>query len=323
MWSKTRRALCLASFGAAAALTSLPGMAAYPDQPIKIVIGAAPGGGVDMMARLLASALASRLQAVVTVDNRPGAGGILGADVVAKAKPDGYTLLLVNSGLMVQPLVHAKLPYDTMKDLVGVTGISRGQALLVASPTLNVTSGKEFLEVMRASPGKYNWPSLEAYTEMTTILFNKRQGIDAVKVPYRGTAQMLPDISSGVTHYALGSIPAMRPYVESGKLRAIAVASPTRNENLPGVPTFKEAGLADMEIWNRYGLFVPQGTPRAIQERLHKAVADAIKDPEFLKALKLQTLEPWETSIEQFQQEMVDEFALFKRIGAEAGIKPE
>jgi tripartite-type tricarboxylate transporter receptor subunit TctC len=323
MWFKTRRTISLVFLGAAAALTSMPGMAAWPDQPIKIVIGSAPAGGVDIMARMVGNALATRLQAVVTVDNRPGAGGIIGADAVAKSKPDGYTLLIVNSGLMVQPVVHARLPYDTMKDLVGVTGIARGQAVLVASPTLNVKSGKEFLDLMRASPGKYNWPSLEAYTEVTTVMFNKRQGIDAVKVPYRAAAQMMPDISAGVTHYALGSIPAARPYIESGKLLAIAVASPKRNEDLPSVPTFREAGLADMEIWNRYGLFVPRGTPRPIQERLQQAIADMLRDPEILKSLKRQTLEPWETTIEQFQQDMADEFVLFKRIGAEAGIKPE
>lgn len=323
MWSTTSRALCLALLGASAALASLPALAAYPEQPIKIVIGGAPGGGVDNMARRIGNALATRLQVVVTVDNKPGAGGIIGADFVAKSKPDGYTLLVTNSGLMVQPLVQAKMPYDTMKDLVGVSGIARGQALLVASPTLNVSNAKEFLELMRANPGKYNWPSLEAYTEVTTVMFNRRQGINAVKVPYKATSQMMPDIASGTTHFALVSIPAARPYLESGKLRAMAVASPARNPDLPSVPTFKEAGFADMEIWNRYGLFVPRGTPRAIQEVLQQAIADTIRDPEILKALKFETLEPWETSIDQFQKEMVDEFALFKRIGAEAGIKPE
>jgi tripartite-type tricarboxylate transporter receptor subunit TctC len=323
MFSTTRRLIPAVLIGLLSSVCSIAAESAYPDQPIKLVVGSSPGAGMDIMARLIAGPLGSKLNTSVIVNNRPGAGGILGADFVAKSRPDGYTILLVNSGLMVQPLVHAKMPYDTMKDLVGVTAIARSPALLVASTTLNVSSGRDFIDLLRANPGKYNFAAPETFTEVSTYLFNSKQGITTTKVPYREASQMMTDIAAGATHYVLVSVSAARPYIESGKVRAIGIASPRRDSELPDVPTFRESGMEDMEMWNRYGLFVPRGTPAVVIERLQQSVAALLKDPATLKEFRRLSFEPFETTVAQFQQLTDDDFRLFKRIAQEAGIKPD
>jgi tripartite-type tricarboxylate transporter receptor subunit TctC len=288
----------------------------------RIIVGTSAGGGGDNVARLLAAKLDGRLADHVIVENHTGADGVIAASDVARAAPDGCTLLLATSGHMLRPFATKKLPYNTLTDLVGVTAVTRSPALIVASPDLKFDSPSGFVAMLKANPGKYNYATPEILGQITVALFNHQVGVDATRVPYRGTASMMPDLASGIVQYAASSISAAQTLVAGGRLKAVGVAGTERAQTLPQVPTFKEYGI-DFVLYNRYGLFAPGSTPRAALENAQRAVAAALQDPALAKALKLNGDEPVGNSVDQFQGELRQEYELFKATAAQAGIVPE
>ena len=288
----------------------------------RIVIGTSPGGGGDNNARLLAAELDGKLADHVIVENRTGADGVIAAAFVANAAPDGCTLLMATSGHMLRPFASKKLPYDTLTDLVGITAVTRSPAMIVASPTLGFDGPRGFVSLLQAQPGKYNYATPEILGQITMALFNHQAGIEATRVPYRGSAAMMPDLVSGNVQYAATSVSAAKPLVASGRLKAVGVAGTERVEAMPKVPTFKEYGI-DFTLYNRYGLFAPGKTPRPVLESVQRAVAAALQDPALIRTLKGNGDEPVGNPVAEFQAELMKEYELFKATAPQAGIVPE
>lgn len=257
---------------------SVPG---YPAKPLRLVTGSAPGGGSDFVARALAEKLAERFGQPVLVDNRPGAGGAIGADVVAKANPDGYTLLLnTGSAIAVNPALQA-LPYDVKRDFAPVMQVSRAPFVLAVTPALPVKTVAELIRVAKASPRKYSYASsgIGAMSHLAMELFKNVAGVDVVHVPYRGSAPAAVDLIAGQVQLAMNNIVPTLPHVKSGRLRALGVSGPLRSPVLPEVPTVAEAALPGYEAMQWYGVLLPAKVPRAIAALLHKEITAVLQIP--------------------------------------------
>ena len=257
-----------------AASAQAPG---WPAKPIRIVVPFPAGGGVDFLARAMQTRLAEQLGQPVTVDNRAGAGGILGADSVAKSAPDGYTLLMGNSAThAINPAIHASLPYDPVKDFAAVTWAVNVNFLLAAHPGVPVKSLREMLELARLRPGTLSYGSAGngTATHLAFEMLKSLAAIDVVHVPYKGAGQAVIDLAGGQLNFMIGDLPTLLPLVRSGKLRALAATSARRSVRLPELPTVAESGLAGYEVVSWQGLFAPAGTPVAVVSRLN---AEAVR----------------------------------------------
>ena len=256
-----------------AASAQAPG---WPAKPIRIVVPFPAGGGVDFLARAMQTRLAEQLGQPVTVDNRAGAGGILGADSVAKSAPDGYTLLMGNSAThAINPAIHASLPYDPVKDFAAVTWAVNVNFLLAAHPGVPVKSLREMLELARLRPGTLSYGSAGngTATHLAFEMLKSLAAIDVVHVPYKGAGQAVIDLAGGQLNFMIGDLPTLLPLVRSGKLRALAATSARRSVRLPELPTVAESGLAGYEVVSWQGLFAPAGTPVAVVSRLNAEAA--------------------------------------------------
>lgn len=269
---------------AVAALAPSPVLAqAYPSKPIRLVVPYAPGGGTDIISRAVALELSKTLGQAVNVDNRPGAGGNLGAEIVAKSAPDGYTLLTSASSLHgITPFLYKKLGYDPNKDLVPIIVLAGFANVLVVNPSLPAHSVKEYIALAKAQPGKVTCASSGSGStiHMSCEMFKHMLSLEITHVPYKGSGPALTDLMGGQVNSMFDNIPSSITHIRSGKLRALGVAAEKRSSMLPQVPTFGEGGFAYMraETWN--GLFVPAGTSQAIVQRLHTEFARAIRAPE-------------------------------------------
>lgn len=314
----------LAGLAASALLMGLaPAHADFPDKPIRIVVPVSPGGGTDITARMLATHLSARLNVPVIVENKLGADGIIGADFVAKAPPDGYTLLIPTTGHFLLPFINKKMPYDTMKDLVGITAISRAPMVIVASPQLPFKTPKEFVELLRANPNKYGYATFESYGQLLIGMMNAKSNVQALRVPYKGSGQALPDVISGVVHYTMTSVAAAKTFVESGKLKAVALTGGKPVPELPGVVSLHDAGLLDVDVFQRFTLFAPARTPREVLDKLQQAVNAVVHSPEVTKSLRLQAQEPIGNSVADFQAEVQKEYAMSEKSARDAGLVPQ
>ena len=318
----SRRALLARIAVAGLSALCLAAHAQYPERPIKIVVPVSPGGGTDITARLLATHLAPRLGVPVIVENKLGADGLIGADAVAKAAPDGYTLLMPTTGFLLLPFMHKKMPYDTLGDLVGITAVSRAPMLIVATGSLPFRTPKEFGELLRANPDKYSYATFESYGTMLLSMYNARENIQAVKVPYKGSGQAMPDVMSGVVAYMMTSVAAAKPHLESGKLRAVGLTGAERIPQLPEVATLMESGLSDFAIYQRFTLFAPAKTPPVILERIQQAVQAVVRLPEVSSVLRQQGQEPLGNSVAEFQAEVRKEYAMSEKAAKAAGFVP-
>ncbi len=268
-------ALLLAAFPARAALP------AYPTKPLRLVTGSAPGGGSDFVARTLAEKLGERLSQTVLVDNRPGAGGAIGADVVAKANPDGYTLLVnTGSGIAVNPALQA-LPYEVKRDFAPVLLVSRAPFVLAVHPSLAAKNVTELLALLKAQPKKYSYASsgMGAMSHLAMELFKSVAGVNVVHVPYRGSAPAAVDLIAGQVQLAMNNIVPTLPHVRSGRLRALAVSGPLRSPVLPEVPTVAASGLPGYEALQWYGVLLPAKVPPAIAALLHREISAVLQIP--------------------------------------------
>jgi len=287
---KSRLMLCAAALLAAVSA----GAQQYPTRPIRLVAPFAPGGGTDISARILAEALGRTFKETVVVDNRPGAGSVVGTEIVAKSTPDGYTLLLGNISMAFNAALYKKLSYDTLRDFTPISLVSDQPNILVAHPSLPAKSFKEFIALARAQPGKLTYASAGtgAGTHLAMELLMMSQKIELVHVPYKGTGPALTALLGNQISAFFSTFASALPHVKAERLRAFAVTSLKRAGTLPEVPTVAESGVPGYEYSTWYGLLSPAGVPRPIVNRLNKETVAALNDPEIRQRYIAQGVEP-------------------------------
>ncbi len=297
----------------------------FPTKPIRIVIGFPPGGGIDLVARILGPRITERLGQQVIVDNRAGANGIIGTDLVAKAAPDGYTIFLGTTGnLAVNPTLHASLPFNIERDFTPLTQVSSVPFLIYAHPSVPAKTVSEFVAHAKANPGKVNFYSSGngGLPHLCGELLNSVAGIRTVHVPYKGSIPGFNDLLGGQVQFGFDTFAIGLQHVKSGKLRALATTGPTRSAVLPEVPPAAET-LPGFEVVNWYGMVLPAGTPREVIARLHAELIRAMKIPEVREKMIAQGTDPVGTSPEEFGAFMKAETAKWGRVIKSANIRSD
>ncbi len=294
-------------------------------KPLRLVVGFAPGGSHDIIARVLGARMGASLTQQPIVDNRTGANGIIAADFVAKSAPDGYTLMLTGmSTLVLNPLVYTKVPYDTLKDFAPVTGVAAVQQIFVAHPGLPVKSLKELADLAKKSPGKLTSasPGIGGISHLTLEIFKGIGKLDIEHVAYKGTAPALTDLIGGYVPLLIADLPAPLPYVKSGKLRALAVTGEARTPLLPDVPTAREQGFPALQVTNWIGVVVPARTPAATVERLRAALVAAVDASDTRERYATIGVDPFTApSAAAFGTFMREEFARWEKVVRQTGIQ--
>ncbi len=300
--------------------------AGYPNKVVRIIVPAAPGGGADIIARIFAQPLGKVFGQNFVVDNRPGAANIIGTEIVAKAPPDGYTLLLGTTGpLANNPLLYAKLPYDSMKDFAPISNVANSAFVLVVHPSLPVKSVAELVALAKARPDQLiyaSWGRGSATHLATELLMLMRQ-VKMVQVPYKGSGNMMPDVLAGNVQLAFDSQLSSVPHVQAGRLRPLGVSALKRSNVLPAVPTLAEQGFDGFEAGSWYGFLVPAKTPREIVTKLHGEIIKALKLPEVLERMASLGTEPIGTTPEEFTERIRSDLDKWGKVVKAAGIKPE
>ena len=318
-----RRTLALALLAPAAARAQGN---AYPDRTIRLVVGFAPGGSTDAAARILAPKLGEILGQAVVVENRPGAGGNVATELVARAAADGHTLLLGTVGpLTVNPVIYPSLGFDPARDLVPVSVLVDAFNVLVVPAARPWRAASELVAAARARPGGLSWGYSGVGTSghLAGLLLDRRAGIETVGVPYRGGGPLMTDLVAGRLDYSFATAPTALPQVEGGQLRALAVPTARRSRLLPEVPTVAETGVPGYDVSNSYGLLAPRGTPPAVVAAASAAVGRALAVPEVAAALARQGLEAQPSSPEQFAALLRAESARWRPIVESSGMRPE
>jgi tripartite-type tricarboxylate transporter receptor subunit TctC len=297
----------------------------YPAKTVRLIVPFPPGGGNDIVGRIVAQRLGESLGQQVIVDNRGGAGGTIGTDLAAKAPPDGYTLLINNISLAVNATLYPKLPYDTLKDLAPVSLVGRQPNLLVVHPSVPVKSVRDFLALAKAKPRQINYASGGVGTagHLATELLMIMTKVELSHVPYKGLGPALIDLVGGHVQCAVSTLASALPQVKAGKLRALGVTTAKRSYFLPEVPTMDEAGVAGYEFSTWYGLLVPAGTPRAIIDRLNRETAKILGSAPLKEQFTAQGLEPSSSSPDEFGAYLKTEIGKWGKVVKQSGAKPE
>jgi tripartite-type tricarboxylate transporter receptor subunit TctC len=298
---------------------------AYPSRPVRLVVGFTPGGGVDINARLLAPKLAEYLGQQVIVDNRPGAGTNIANELVAKAAPDGHTLLVNTAALAINMSLYRNLPFDALRDFAPISVFSESPNVLVVNAKLPAANVKELIAMARNSPGKLNYSSAGTGTtqHLAAELLKLRTGTFIVHIPYRGSAPSLTALIAGEVDFSFANIPAIHAHVKSGRLRALASASAKRDPQLPDVPTMREAGVDGVEVVVWYGVLAPAATPREIVNTLAEAVIRATRDPEVRRRLTEQGAHPVGNRPEEFAKLLREEIARWSEVVKVSGARAD
>jgi len=298
---------------------------AYPNRAIRFVVPFTAGSATDIIARAVGDAMSATLGQPVVIDNRPGAGGSIGANMVAKAPADGYTLLVHSAGHAVNPAIYAKLPFDTVADFTGITPLATLPNVVVVAPSKGYNSMKDIVAAAKARPGALNFGSAGSgsATHINAEKFRAVAGYEAVHVPYKGTPEALTETVAGRLDYFFAPIVSALPLVRDGKLKALAVGSARRSELLPDVPTTVEAGYkgSDFNFW--IGLIAPAGTPREIIDKLHDAAVKAAESTQTRARLYALGASPFTMKPAEFDAYIKQEIADAARITKAAGIKPQ
>ncbi|HEV8095547.1 MAG TPA: tripartite tricarboxylate transporter substrate binding protein [Burkholderiales bacterium] len=309
-----------------AAAGALQAQSSFPSRPIKLVVGFAPAGAADFVARTLGEPLSRALGQPIVIDNRPGAGSSIAAEYVARSAPDGYTLLIASpSSILVNPLLM-KLGYDAKRDLVPVTKVTSSPLVVAANPAVGATTLKELIEVAKRQPGKLNFASSGngAAPHLAAVLFMKLAGVEMVHVPYKGGGPAVQSVLAGETQLSFATPPSVLPLVQAGRLRALAVTSRNRTPLVPGVPGMEEAGLPDYEISFWYGFFLPAGTAREIVQKLYQETSKVLALPEVGKALAREGTEvSGSRSPEEFAAFIAEDAKLWTRLVKDSGAKAD
>jgi tripartite-type tricarboxylate transporter receptor subunit TctC len=296
----------------------------YPAKPVRIVVPFGPGGPSDLLARAVGQKLAESWGQQFVIENRGGANGMVGADIVAKSPPDGYTLVLGTNGTHgMNSSLFAKVPYDPVKDFAPITRLALQYFLLVSHPSLPARSVKELIALAGTRPGQIAWAYGGAPTQLGAELFRKEAKVNVLVIPYKGNAPAVTSVVSGEAQVVFGGIAHTGPQVKAGRLRALGVAGPQRSQALPEVPTIAESGLPGFEVSAWYGLLAPGATPRAIVERLNGEALRILKLPELQQRLRSEAFETPSDSPEGMAAVIRAELAKWAAVVKEAGIKPQ
>ena len=308
-----------------ALLVALPlhALAQYPQRAIKLIVPFPPAGATDIVGRIVAQKLGERFGQAVVVENRPGAGGSIGSDLVAKSAPDGYTLLMATSSTHSIGPALQKLPYDPIKDFAAITHVANVPNVLVVSPKLPVASVKELIEYAKARPGKLNFASsgIGTIVHLNGELFKMLAGVDVVHVPYKGTALSIPDLANGNVAMLFDSLASVLPHVKSGSVRPLAMNAPQRSPLLPEVPTLAEAGMPAFDRYTWFGMFAPAGTPADIVRRVQAEVAAALKAPDLRERFDAVGAEPVGSTPEAFVERIRSDAVRWAEVIRTANVK--
>lgn len=304
------------------AVTASGAAAAYPEKPIRLVVPYTPGGVTDLLARAVGEKLGKSLGQSVVVDNRPGGGANIGADLVAKSPPDGYTLLMGSAAThAINSSLYRQIPYDHVKDFAPVTLVAKVPNILVVHPSVPAQSVKELIALAKAKPGQLNFGSSGSggTIHLSGELFKSMAGIDMVHIPYKGSAPAVTDLLGGQIQVMFDS--SVIPYVNAGKLRALGVTSARRSSALPDVPTIAEAGLPGYEATAWFGILAPAGTPREIITKLNTEIVRALNDPEMQERLRSQGAEVAGNTPEEFAAFIKAETQKWAKVVKESGAR--
>jgi tripartite-type tricarboxylate transporter receptor subunit TctC len=294
----------------------------YPVKPVRIVVPSSAGGGTDIIARVLAPELSKRLGQQVVVDNRPGAGTMIGMEMVARAPADGYTLLMGLSTLAINSALYKKVPYDPVKDFAPITLATTSASILVVHPSLPVKTLKELIAFARARPGQLNYASAGTgtYPHMTYELFLSMAKIKMVHIPYKGTGPAMIDMIGGQVASMAATVITGMPHIRSGRLRALGITSLKRSPAAPDIPTVSEAGLPGFESLQWYGLLAPANTPKEIVNRLNREMVQILQMPDIQKRFATDAVDTVGNSPEEFARHIRAELDKWEKVAREAGI---
>jgi tripartite-type tricarboxylate transporter receptor subunit TctC len=310
-----------------AALAAAPAAAedSYPSRPIKLVVPFAAGGAVGAVARTLATPLSTALGQSIVIENRGGAGGILGMDAVAKAPPDGYTLLLIHSGITYMPGLYKTLPFDPLHDLDAIVPAVSGSYLLTVTNSVPVKNLAELIAYAKAHPGKLTYASagIGSTLHLATEFLKRDAGIDLLHIPYKGAAQATTDLVGGQVQVMIGPVVSVLPLAQAGKIRALAVASLKRSPLAPELPTMAESGLPGFEVASWYGLAGPAGTPKIAIEELNIETNKALKSPQVIAQFRHQGYEPIGGTPQDLAARIKTDITAWTKIIRDAGIQPQ
>jgi tripartite-type tricarboxylate transporter receptor subunit TctC len=296
----------------------------YPNKPIRVVVGYSAGGGNDLIGRIVAAKLQDKLGQPVVIDNKPGAQSIVACELVAKAAPDGYTLLMAPSGPMtINPAIYAKLPYSPEKDFAPISLLAEFPLLLVVGADQPVKTVRELIEYSRAHPDKANYASSAAPLQLTAELFNQRTGSKFQHIPYKGSGEIVQAVTSGQVLMAFADAAPIAGPLAAGKLRALAVTTAKPDPTYPGVPTLAEAGVPDVVVTLWTGFAAPAGTPPEIIAVLNKAIAEVVAMPEVRTAFKAISVDPRSSTPEAYRALIASDTARWKAVATAANIKLE
>jgi len=316
----------LLMFSMVMAANAANGQTAYPERPIRLIVPFTSGSTLDIMGRLVAEQLAPRLGQNLVVDNRPGANGIIGTEIVARSRPDGYTLLLTTGSFTGNVIATKKLPYDPVRDFAPVTQIARSYGLLlVVHPGVQAQSVKELVAFAKANPGKLSYASTGVgnMTHVVAELFNVLGGVQITHVPYKGSGPALTDVIGRQVDMTFISTVGVMPFINSGRVRALALTGGERSPVVPNVPTFKESGYPDFEMTGWYGLWFPAKTPAPVINRVQAEIRKAVASPEMKARLDELGLVGTATSPAEFTKYLTEDLALQLGIAKKAGIEPQ
>jgi tripartite-type tricarboxylate transporter receptor subunit TctC len=297
----------------------------YPARPVRLVVAFAPGGSVDVVARLLAQKLSERWKQQVVVDNRPGAGGNVSAEIAARAQPDGYTLYMTSAAFVVNPSLYGVVPYDPVRDFAPISLVATVQSVLVSHPALPVKSVKDLIALAKARPGQINYGSTGSGTSGHLImeLFRSMAGIDLVHVPYKVIGQTYADLLSGQVSLFFPTAPGALPHIQAGRIRALAVAGAKRSAALPGVPTVAEAGVPGFDAGTWYPLLAPARTPRAVVESAHRDLVHVLGLPDVRERMTAAGIEIVGSTPDELARHIRAEIPKWTRVIKQSGARAD
>lgn len=299
--------------------------AAFPEKPIRMIVPFPAGGNADIVARSIGNELSKNLGVPVVIENRGGAGGVIGSEIVAKAPADGYTIVMVSASHVINPSMQKSLPYDTIKDFAGISLVAEVPTVLVVHPSVPAKSLKELIAYAKANPGKINFATAGNGTvgHLSAELLKSMAQIKMEHVAYKGNGPAMTDVLGGHVQMIFGSMPSALPHIKSGALRALVVTAPKRSAAAPDIPSTAEAGMPGFDVATGFGLFAPSKTPRPIINKLNAEVVKALKLPEVSNRLAGQGAEPVGSTPEEYDAFVKKEIAKWQKVCKEAGIKPQ
>jgi len=317
--------LCLSVLVIVIAPSGAAGQDAWPSKPVRLILPFPPGGGTDILGRLIATQLSARLGQPVVAENRGGAGGNVGAEAAAKSAPDGYTIVLVAPSLAISPSLYSKLNYDPVRDFAPISLVATVPNVMITHPSLPVATLADFIRLAKSKPGEMNFGSGGSGTSnhLAGELFNIVAGVKLVHVPYKGVNLAMKDLLSGQVQFVVIGIPAAAPHIKAGRLRALALIAPSRAAALPDVPTVAEAGLPKFEVTTWYGILAPAGTPRPIVMRLNAEIVRIMHAPEMTQRLAGMATDPVTSTPEEFAAYIQREIAKWGGVIRQAGLKAD